>query len=139
MTCPRLSINLINKHLPKSLATVKGHLDQELKNLQSAKDNSIDEDIEPPQDQGNIRIRDFLCYIQLQRTCIQELLGPNRTLSNQVVEGKSLYMHTLPLQYQYNTCSAHQEQTQRKYHTSMEGYVPIIEETRGSPKNQYPR
>ena len=30
-------INIIQKHLPKSMATEKGHLDQERKNLQSTK------------------------------------------------------------------------------------------------------
>jgi hypothetical protein len=38
-TFPGLDANLITKHLPKSEPTVKGHLDQERKNLQSTKTN----------------------------------------------------------------------------------------------------
>ena len=34
-----MTTNLINNHLPKSVATGKGNLDQELKNLQSTKLN----------------------------------------------------------------------------------------------------
>ena len=57
---PGLTTQLITKHLPKSLATAKGHLDQESKNLQSTK---IDEDIVPSQEPNNIKTHDILCAI----------------------------------------------------------------------------
>jgi hypothetical protein len=38
-TWPGLTPELITKHLPKSLASVKGHLDQQHKNVRSAKQN----------------------------------------------------------------------------------------------------
>ena len=34
---PGLTTNLINKYLPKTIATAKGHLDQEFKNLRLTK------------------------------------------------------------------------------------------------------
>ena len=52
------------KHLPKSIATAKGHLRQEFKTLQSTKKvSSPDEDIEPPQEEDNIRTNDIMCGI----------------------------------------------------------------------------
>ena len=45
MSWSGLSVNLINKHLPKLIATAKGHLDQEFKNLQSIKETPKDEDM----------------------------------------------------------------------------------------------
>ena len=41
VTFPGLTTNLISKHLPKSLATVLGHQDQEAKNLCSTKVSSL--------------------------------------------------------------------------------------------------
>ena len=46
--------------MPKSLATAKGHLDQESKSLQSAK---VDKEIVPSQEPDNVRTHDVLCAI----------------------------------------------------------------------------
>ena len=66
-TWPGLSVNLINKYLPKSMHTAKDHLDQEAKNLRSRKTTkeSVDEkeDIEPTQEPNNIK--KMTCYAPL--------------------------------------------------------------------------
>ena len=52
------------KHLTQSIATTKGHLDQEFKTLQPTKiTSSPDEDIEPPQEEENMQINDIMCGI----------------------------------------------------------------------------
>ena len=54
LSWPGLTTSLISKHLPKQVATSKGHLDQEFKNIRSTKNISPydkgdpDDDIEPP-------------------------------------------------------------------------------------------
>ena len=62
-----LTVNLINKHLPKSMHTAKVHLDQEAKKLQSTKTNQEaieeQEDVKLPQDHNNIKLNDILCTI----------------------------------------------------------------------------
>ena len=65
MSLPGLTVNLINKNLPKSLATEKFHLDQEFKNLQSTKIDAaqINEDLQPPQEPENIRTQYIICAI----------------------------------------------------------------------------
>ena len=70
ITFPGLTTNLISKHLPKSLATSKGHLDQEFKNLRSTKTIKLpdipdvyDEDIEPIQEPNNTKTNDIMCSI----------------------------------------------------------------------------
>ena len=57
---PGLTIRLMAKHLPKSIATAEGHLGQEAKKLQST---SIDKDIEPDQELDNERTHAILCTI----------------------------------------------------------------------------
>ena len=66
---PGLTTNLISKHLPKQVATSKGHLDQEFRNLWSTKNMSpfdegdLDYDIEPPQDPLNPKTNNLMCTI----------------------------------------------------------------------------
>jgi hypothetical protein len=55
VTWPGPTTSLVHKHLPKSLATVKGHLNQQRKSLQSTKPNSIqpNDDLSPSSDSPN--------------------------------------------------------------------------------------
>jgi hypothetical protein len=57
-TWPGLSANLVRKHLPKSIATVKGHLNQQRQNIRSTKPPPTIEpitDLNPPSDSPNAR------------------------------------------------------------------------------------
>ena len=60
MSWPGLIVNLINKCLPKSIATAKGYLDQEFKNLQSIKEPPKDEHMEPIQVKDSVSAHDNL-------------------------------------------------------------------------------
>ena len=51
VTVPGLSVNLISKHLPKSIATSLGHQDQEHKNLRSTKKVSFSDIANTPSEQ----------------------------------------------------------------------------------------
>ena len=50
ITFPGLTIDNVRKHLPPSVATAKGHLDQVRKNIQSTKPNDTHEDLFPTPD-----------------------------------------------------------------------------------------
>ena len=63
MSWPDLIVNLINKHLPNLIATAKGNLDQEFKNLQSTNELSKDEDMEPTQEKDNVYTHDIICVV----------------------------------------------------------------------------
>jgi hypothetical protein len=58
-TSPGLTAKLVKDKLPKSIATVKGHLNRQQKNIRSTKPDSnktgIDEDANPPSDAPNQR------------------------------------------------------------------------------------
>ena len=62
---PGLSTKLINKHLPKRMATAQGHLDQDFKNQRSTKSTATeqDSDIAPVQEPDNIKTHDIMCKI----------------------------------------------------------------------------
>ena len=62
---PGMTSELISKHLPKSISTEKGHLDQERRNLQSTKNTTSmnEEDMNPKQEINNIRTNDIMCSI----------------------------------------------------------------------------
>ena len=66
---PGLTTNLISKHLPKQVATSKGHLDQEFKNSRSTKNVSPfdekdpDDNIEPHQELLNPKTSNLMCAI----------------------------------------------------------------------------
>ena len=86
-----MTTSLINKHLLKSVAIVKQHLDQELKNLQSTKfypsihikENEALEDIEPKQKPNNMRIQDIICDIYTAKESnFYKLLRSDRAVSS---------------------------------------------------------
>lgn len=61
---------MIAKHLPKRIATAKGHLDQEFKNLRSTKStpppdiqDPDDPDISLPQEPENSNTQNMLCTV----------------------------------------------------------------------------
>ena len=56
---PGMTHGLINKHLPKSVGTAKGHLDQEATNLQSTKTNvtPMEHGIGPPHEDNNAKTK----------------------------------------------------------------------------------
>ena len=62
-TWPAMNTKLIRKHLNKRLPTVQGHLDQEFKNIRSAKEVLTEEeeqqDIAPSQEPNNIKTNDI--------------------------------------------------------------------------------
>ena len=60
-----MTTELISRQLPKSEATAKCHFDQEAKKLQSTKIqvNPEKDDIEPTQEEGNIKTNDIMCSI----------------------------------------------------------------------------
>ena len=72
---PGLGVNLITKSLPKNIATIKEHLDQERMNLQSTKSlprtssstpspsNSIHDKINSPQDAKNKPSSNIMCMV----------------------------------------------------------------------------
>ena len=66
ITWPSMTGNLISKNLSKTLATTKCHSDQEFQNLQSKKekiDPNIFLDLQPPQEDNNVKTKDILCTI----------------------------------------------------------------------------
>ena len=60
-TWPGMTTSLISKHLPKSVASSKGHLDQEKTNLQSTKIEDLDVEEIPTQERNNIRTNNIMC------------------------------------------------------------------------------
>ena len=61
-TWPGLTADLVNKHLPTSVHTAKGHIKQELQGLQSTKKNlpTIQDDMHPTSDIPNIKTNDVI-------------------------------------------------------------------------------
>ena len=59
---PGMTTELVTKYLPNSLATAKGHLDQEFKIFQSKKqvDLALKQDIDPPQEDSGIITHDVM-------------------------------------------------------------------------------
>ena len=68
LSWPGLTADLITKHLPKSLATAKGHLQYERKNLQSTKELTDEEnDFFPSSESPNLKTHK--CYATVH-TCV---------------------------------------------------------------------
>lgn len=63
VTWPGLTTALIKNHLPPSVNTAKGHLNQEKSGLQSTKDRIIQEDFYPLADEPNIKTNDVIYSI----------------------------------------------------------------------------
>ena len=88
LSWPGLTMELVTKHLPKSIATAKGHFDQEFKNLQSTKTASLtDKDVDPPQEGENIRTNDIMCGVfatsELASKSYLDQTGKNSVTSTQ--------------------------------------------------------
>ena len=78
-TWPGLTAQMIAKHLLQRIATAKGHLDQEFKNLRSTKStpppetqDPHDPDISPPQEPANPKTQNMLCTIIDSAECKDE-------------------------------------------------------------------
>ena len=56
-----MAAKLIQKHLPKRIATAQGHLDQESKNLCTTEINDLEDDIAPGQEPNDIKTNDIIC------------------------------------------------------------------------------
>ena len=69
LSWPGLTTKLISKHLPKRVATAKGYLDAEFKNLRSTKNilpfdkGGPDDDIQPSQEPLNPKTDNLLCAV----------------------------------------------------------------------------
>ena len=59
---PGLDKQLINKNLNETIPTLKGHMRQERKNLQSTQ-SKIDNDYNPPTDQPNLKTNNIICSL----------------------------------------------------------------------------
>ena len=66
ITRPSLTVTLIHKHLPETIPSAQGHLDQKFKNFRLTKiitKSSKDDDIIPIQEPDNIKTNDIMCTI----------------------------------------------------------------------------
>ena len=99
---PGLTASLISRHLPKSLASAKGHLDQEFKNLQSTSTAEIEE--LPHQEPNNVKTQHMVAAL------IQSTDLPSKSYSDQTgkfpVESSRGNNYIFVL-YHYDTNSIH--------------------------------
>ena len=72
-TWPGLTSALVRKHLPKSLATAKGHLRQDRKNVRSTRNNSPSTSISKPPAMTNLTLTLQKPRVQTQMEYLQKV------------------------------------------------------------------
>ena len=67
LSWPGLTSELVKKHLPTSVYTTKGHINQERQGLQSTKEKHLLDDMHPQSDEPNVKTKDVI-YALYQTT-----------------------------------------------------------------------
>ena len=80
LSWPGLTADLVRNHLPKAIATVKGHLHQQRQNIRSTKakapNSTVDSDLTPTSDTPNLRSHHvFSSIIDLRQEIATDLTG----------------------------------------------------------------